>query len=160
MQPGHGLSGTDVRCRPPKKGGTAQCSDPRDRHEPAGNILSICNRSDLPRYVVDALLQPAQVGEQIREQFAHRRREVIGRIVQNQWQVELEQAGSLSQCNAVFQAKCPHLVDQTRSRADHLVAHLFLALDCSEPHRGSRGRFCDSLGIDDVALVRLHVGLT
>lgn len=39
-----------------KKGGGAQCSYAGDRHEPAGNIFSICNRSYLPRHVLNALL--------------------------------------------------------------------------------------------------------
>ena len=88
------------------------------RHEPAGNIFSVCNRCDLPRHVVDALLQLAQIGEQVHKQFAHCRREVIRQVIENQWQVELEQSSALSQCDAVFQAECSHLVDQTSSRAD------------------------------------------
>jgi hypothetical protein len=60
-----------------KKGCGAQCSGPGDRHEPSGNIFSICNCSDLRRHVVDALLETVQVGKQIREQFSHRRREVV-----------------------------------------------------------------------------------
>lgn len=85
-------------------------------------------------------------------------------IVQNQRQAQLEQASSLFQGDAEFQAECPHLIDETPSRADHLVAHpmqrlevrLFLALDRSKQHCWSRGRFCDGLGDDDVALARLH----
>lgn len=82
--------------------------------------------------------------------------------------VEFEQPRSLSQRDAIFQAERSHLVDQTGSRADHLVAYpmqrlevsLFLALDCCEPHRRPSGSFGDGLGIDNVTLVRLHVGLT
>ncbi len=40
-----------------------------------------------------------------------------------------------------------------------LEVSLFLALDRSEPHCRPGGRFGDSLGIDNVALVRLHVWL-
>ena len=72
-----------------------------DRHEPAGNIFSVCDRGNLQRNFADALLQSLQVGEQIREKSAHRRREVVRRVVKNQLQVELEQDGTLSQCDAV-----------------------------------------------------------
>lgn len=37
-----------------------QCANSWNRHEPTGSIVSICDRSDLPRHIPDSLLQPAQ----------------------------------------------------------------------------------------------------
>ncbi|KQT22791.1 hypothetical protein ASG57_26310 [Bradyrhizobium sp. Leaf396] len=80
-----------------KNCGCAQRPDFGDCHEPTGNIFSVCNRGDLSRHLIDALLQPAQVGKQVSEKSAHRRREVVRRIFENQRQVELEQTSSLPQ---------------------------------------------------------------
>lgn len=90
-------------------------------------------------------------------------REVVRHVVANQRQVQFERPGSRSQCYAVLQAERSHLVDETGSRADHLVAHamqrlkvsVLPALDRGKLHRRPRGGFGDSLGVD-VPLVRLH----
>lgn len=73
----------------------------------------------------------------------------------------------MAQCDPVFEAESPHLIDQARSRSDHLVSHpvqslkigLLFALECSKPHRRPRSCLSDRLRIDDVGFVRLNVGL-
>ncbi len=100
----------------------AQCPNPKDCHEPSCDILATGDRLYLACDVANALFQLAQIGKKVCEQLTHCRREIIGVIFESSRQVDLEEACALAQGDPVFEAESSHLVDQTRSRSDHLIS--------------------------------------
>lgn len=64
-------SGTGARCRRPPA--VAPSANSRNRHEPAGNILSICDRRVSLCHLADTLLQPPQVRGKVRLRIAGER---------------------------------------------------------------------------------------
>lgn len=61
-------------------------------------------------------------GKKVCKQLTHCRREIVGVIFESLRQVELEEACALPQGDPVFEAESSHLIDQTRSRSDHLIS--------------------------------------
>jgi len=110
---------------------------------------------------------PRQVFEEFRQHPPHRRSHIISLVGQHTRQIEAEDAGSLADRHAVFEAESAHLVDQARPARDELIADAVERLQIDllggpnlrEAHRRPGHGFCDRLGVDGVVLLRLHVGL-
>jgi hypothetical protein len=73
----------------------------------------------------------------------------------------------LTDCDAVFETKRSHLTDQAGAIANHLISDamkrlevdLLRPLDLDKTHVGTGNCLGDCCRIDDVVLVRLHLGL-
>lgn len=104
-----------------------QRANPRDRHQAAGNLVRGSERLDLSGDVSNALLEAAEVGQELAEELPHRGCKVIVAVGNDPRHVELEHARALPDRDAELEAERPHLADQARPRSDHLIAP---AMEC------------------------------
>jgi hypothetical protein len=147
---------------------SAERANARRRHQPSRPFVSVGDVLDLDGNVFDPCLEAGEIIVQVMQNSPRSRRQIIGLVIQDPEQIDLEDTGTLPDRNAVLQAVGSHLTDQVRSVCDkstantmqHLQIDLIGFLHSDKAHCWPGGCLRDGLRVYDVVLVGLDVGFT